>query len=63
MSDVRARDSLTVGKARRSPTLTCTCGQKVALDSSQFAGVMREVDAAEKGLDDARKRFPKTIGG
>jgi hypothetical protein len=54
---------LTVGKARRSPTVTCTCGQKVALDSSQFAREMGKVDAAERAMDDALKGFPKTIGG
>jgi DNA-directed RNA polymerase subunit RPC12/RpoP len=52
-----------MSKLRKSPMLTCTCGQKIEIDASQLDREMRKVDAAEKGLDDALKGFPKTIGG
>jgi hypothetical protein len=51
------------GALRKSPTLTCSCGQSITADASRFDSSLSEVDAAEKRLDDSIKRLGGTIGG
>jgi hypothetical protein len=47
---------------RKSPTVTCACGQVIAVDATQLDSTMRDVDAAEKQLDDAVKGMNLKIG-
>jgi len=54
---------ITVADVRRSPKLTCACGQDIAIDASEFNSEMRKVDDAEKRLDDSIKRLNGTIIG
>jgi len=47
---------------RTSSTVTCACGQEIAVDATQLDGAMRGVDAAEKRLDDTIKGLNLNIG-
>ncbi len=49
--------SLKVAEIRKSPTVTCTCGQKIAIEGTQFDREAAKVDAAARKLDDTIKRI------
>jgi hypothetical protein len=52
-----------MSELRKSPTVTCACGQQIQVDATDLDRGMQDVDAAEKRMDDAIKRLNKTIGG
>jgi hypothetical protein len=57
--DIKVR----AGELRRSPTLTCACGQEIKVDATQLDAEMGKADASISGLDAAIQRMNKTIGG
>jgi prefoldin subunit 5 len=52
-----------MSELRKSPTLTCSCGQVIAVDASQLDSAMSNVDASIEDLDKAIGKLNKTIGG
>lgn len=46
--------SVTVGEARRSPTIECPGGHRVHLEASQFDSGIRD---AERSVDDFKRHF------
>ena len=61
--DTCGRDvKVKVRDLRKSPTLTCTCGQEIAVDATQLDSSMRGVDRAEREFDAAIKKLNMTIG-
>jgi hypothetical protein len=52
-----------LGALRKSPTVTCACGQEIEVDATQLDSSLGEVDAAIAGLDGTIKQMNKTLGG
>lgn len=54
--------TLRLADIRKSPMVTCACGQEITIDGTQFDREAAKVDAATKKLDDTINRINRKLG-